>query len=266
MARQPQTQTNTGAPSPDDRAAYNEYIQSRVAGQATTPSITGGSIEDPFMPPARKTYDPIKKSFYMYDGPGLVTKSGRLLLDKDGKPYYYSESSAEQILFSASAAGRAEIIQKLLDAGYMSRSQVGDSRAEINALYSAMMTANFNGLEVKHALDKITSGRPVSVNRGGPVRTYSKTSSQDLARTVKAVSANTIGREISDEEAMQFAQQYQQQEVAYQRSAYAGGTVTEPPSLETAATQFVQRTQPKEESAYRYLGYMNKLFSSIGAI
>lgn len=236
----------------------------KVRNEAST--LTGTlDPEDPYMPPPREAYDPVTRKWYTYQGSGIVLANGRLWTDAQKNPVYYTEAYAEQMLYNSSAANRAVLIQKLVNAGYLSDTQVGDTVSEGRALYNAMMTANFNGRDVLSVLNRIAEGRPITPKRG-PVRTYTKTNSQDLVKAVKDISVETLGRELSDAEAQQFAQNYQAQEIAYQRAAYGGGTVTQPPSLDTAARSFIQGAQPKEESAYRYLGYMNMLFDSVGSV
>lgn len=261
MLKPMQTTTSTGN---SDEVARNQYIQSRIAGEKTYPSATSGSVEDPFMPPPRKIFNRATGKWEDYSGPGLVNSQGILLVDGNGRPFYYTEGSAEQILFNMSAAERAKTMQKLVSAGFIDKSRVGDYNSEANALFSAMTTANFNGLELQYALDKMIEGRPVSMNRTGAVRTYTKTATQDIVAAAKRLSMDMTGRELDDAMAGQFADQYQQQEVAYQRSAYAGGTIMQPPSIDTALSKFIEGAMPKESGAYKYLGYMNKLFNMIG--
>lgn len=233
-------------------------------------AITSSASGDVYSPPKRKA---IRNGKWVdYDGPGLVTENGTLLtVDSQGNLttsggttfYYDPEADARKFYAGMSPTMRIAITEQLVAGNFLSASNIGDYDAELYAMKQLMDYANTMGKEWRFALkEKVLTGP--ARRTGGPAVTYRTSNTADLTRAVKQVAQGTIGREISDAEAAAFAKEYQQQEVSYQRAAVKGGEVMAPMDLETAATQFVERTQPKEAGAYQYLGYMNKLFSMIG--
>lgn len=200
--------------------------------------------------------------------PGLVNSLGKFVTPQSGELYYNLDADPRMLYGSLSPSGRNMLLKQLVSAGFLDPDYVGDYRSEIIALTEAMDFSNSIGLEVGNALQQRSAagGWQRGGRGGGAVQVYRLSSPQDLTRFVKTIAQDTIGRELTDTEAAGFIQQYQQQELAYQRSAYAGGSAVEPPSAETAAINYVRSVVPKEESAYRYLGYMNMLFDSVGSV
>lgn len=200
-----------------------------------------------------------------YDGPGLVSRSGNVL-QRDGKPFYYDPNEAYDV-YAVSPENRRVMLEKLVRAGFLSEGSLGNFNSEINAIAEWLDYSNTVGLERNYALDERIAGTPLKSKKsasGGQTYVYRTTAPEDLQTIAKRVSQDVLGREISDAEASQFASMYQQQEVNYQRSAYAGGVVSEPMTMETAARNFAQNVAPDEAAAYNYLGYVNKLFDMIG--
>lgn len=198
----------------------------------------------------------------------LVNSTGGFSLPQSGEQFYNLDADPRMLYGSSSPAGRNLLIKQMVSSGFLDPNYVGDYASEIRALTEAMDFANAIGLEVGNAMSQraAAGGGRRGGGGGGQVRTYRLSAPQDLTRYVKSVAQDTIGRELTDAEAAGFIQQYQQQELAYQKAAYAGGSAVEPPAAETAAINYVRSVVPKEESAYQYLGYMNMLFDSVGSV
>lgn len=258
---QPQKPVTPSAENNSDLTAEAKNVWAAVGGAAAN---------DIYNPPPRKAIRNGKE--VMYDGPGLVSENGTLLtrdaagnlVTSGGTPFYYSiESDARKFYAGMSPAMRIAITEQLVAANFLSASNIGDYDAELYAMQKLMDYSNTMGKEWKYALkDRVLTG-PARRNTGRAA-TYRTSNTADLVTAVKQVAKETIGRELTDQEAAGFATEYQKQELDFQKAAATGGTVMEPMNLETAATQFVQRSQPKETAGYQYLGYMNKLFNAIG--
>ena len=192
-----------------------------------------------------------------YTGDGLV--GGEQIVTTN---YYDLTFDTNRIYAGWSPTERVTYMKRLVDGGFLSPGGVGDVASELNAVEKLLYYSNVVGRVWGEALDVRLSSQPVV--RSGGQRSVQLSSPQDLAKVAQSVAQNTIGRGLTEDELNKFVQSYQQQETAFQRAG--GGTVIQPPSMDVAAERFIQESQPKEESAYRYLGYMNKLFSSIGAI
>lgn len=249
-----------------------------MARDTQSRSSTTGSVEDyrtrlrasstptgdlPFRPGTRVVVQGGKLT--TYDGPGLVSRSGQVLL-RNNQPFYYDPNEAYDV-YAVSPEQRRVMLEKLVRAGFLSESAVGNFNSEINAIAEWLDYSNTIGLERNYALDQKISTTPLRSAKGatgGQTYVYRTTSPQDLTMIAKRVSQDVLGREISDAEAAQFASMYQQQEIGYQKAAYAGGVITEPMTMETAARNFAQNIAPDEAAAYTYLGYMNKFFDMIG--
>lgn len=244
------------------------YTSPTVGGMdAVSQQIMGiaGATEWPYAP----GYRPILRNgqLVLSNDPGLVNAYG-IVVQPFGQQYYNLDTDPRYMYGSLGPSERQLLLKRLVESGFLDSDYVGDYASEIRALAEAMDFSNTVGLELTNALGQRIAGgggrRPGG--GGGAVRVYRTTNPQDLVALVKTVSQDRLGRELTDQEAAGFVQQYQQQELSFQRGAYAGGQVTEPPSPEIAAINYVTTAAPKEESAYRYLGYMNMLFDSVGSV
>lgn len=193
------------------------------------------------------------------DAAGRVDAAGNLI-----PGYYDLTQDPRQTYGSLNPAGRKLLTESLISAGFLDPDYATDFSSSITALTEAMDEANTLGLELDNWLQQKAAGAPRRTT-GGATRTYRTTNTQDLVRIVNQVAQDTIGRKLTDDEAARFASSYQSQEVSFQKAAYGGGSVMDVPSLETSAMSFVQQARPQEEAGYKYLGYMNQLFDSIGA-
>lgn len=194
----------------------------------------------------------------VYDGDGLVTQDGRILTSENGEPYYYDLDRDSEIVFSSlSGSSRISQMEKLFQAGFISESGIGDFTQEINAIRDWLYFSNVQGLEKDNALNARLAGGPLQTSRRGGVGRR-VTNPEDVKVVANQIAQQTLGRELTDEEANQFVQVRRGQELA-------GGAV-QAPSLDVAAQGFAQQIAPTEANAYKYLGYMNKLFTSLGGI
>lgn len=203
----------------------------------------------------------------VWTGPGLIKADQTLVRLDDKKRTIKTEYDLNiepaMYLVGLNPSDRAVQMRLLADAGFIDRGSIGDYASELRAITNAMEMANFAGLEWGNAVRQRISGQPVG-RTGGGVRTYRTSSPDDLKKIGNKVAQQTLGREFTQAEADQFVQAYQQQEIQSQRSAYGGGTVQDAPSMDVAAETFAQQAAPQEAAGYKYLGYINQLFDSIG--
>lgn len=200
-----------------------------------------------------------------HTGEGLVTSDGSFVRDQSGsiKVSYNLDVEPGVYLASLSPSERVAQMKLLANAGFIDSGSIGDYAAEMRAITNAMETANFAGLEWGNAIQQRLSGGPVKTSGAG-VRTYRTSSPDDLKKIGNSVAQSTLGRAFTEEEANRFVQAYQQQEIGVQRASYGGGVVQQPPAVDVAAETFAQQSSPQEAAGYKYLGYMNQLFNSIG--
>lgn len=201
----------------------------------------------------------------VWTGAGLIKSDQTLVRSSSGaiKTEYDLNIEPAMFLVSLNPSDRAAQMRILADAGFIDRGSIGDYASELRAITNAMEMANFAGLEWGNAVRQRISGQPVG-RTGGAARTYRTSSPDDLKKVGNKVAQQTLGREFTQAEADQFVRAYQQQEIQFQRSAYGGGTVQEAPSMDVAAETFAQQAAPQEAAGYKYLGYINQLFDSIG--
>jgi hypothetical protein len=119
------------------------------------------------------------------------------------------------------------------------------------------------GITAERALEEIKRGEPVKTGGTG-VRRYRVSSPEDLKVVAKRMAQETIGRSFTEDEANQFVAAYQQRELQAQQQYFAGGVSTEAPSADVFAQQFAQQIAPTEANGYKFLGFMDSIFRSIG--
>lgn len=200
---------------------------------------------------------------------GLYDANGNRKTPPSGELYYNLDKDPTMYYGSLGPSARELTIRQLVAAGFLDEDYTQDFVSVISALEEAMYFSNVYGLELNNALQQRVAGGPIrkgGKRAAGPVQVYQQSSPADLLTLVKSVSQQQIGRELTDQEAAAFISDYQSQQVAYQRAAYGGGVVTEPPSAEVAAINYLKNRFGREESAYQYLGYMNMFFDSIGVL
>ena len=269
----------------DGTLVAQDQFESQLAGANNISSTT------PYRPGERLIN--VNGQSVSYKGPGLVTRDGQILrsgvsaygqyyasrvqaqggsgagaLGPDGQgggsTYYYDLEQDPRMFYSVAPAQRNEMLNRLVQGGFLDKRAIGNFSAEIGAITEWLDYSNTLGLEANFALDEAITGGRGQVSSGVQARTYRTTSTEDLVRLSKKVAQDIIGRELTSDEAARFAQTYQSQEVAFQKGMYGGGTVQEPMSPDVAAQVFAEQAAPQEAAAYGYLGYMNKLFSALG--
>ena len=237
-------------------------IKEIIASTAPAGTTTVDTSAPGYKPPPRYAKDNQGK-WYVYDGPYLVDASGKIS-DK-----YYDTSNEPGIIYAKlTPAERLEILNKLNDSGFYTGGTIGNYASDLNAISALLEYSNNAGISREVALNQIvTSGVTAPPTKtGGPARTYRTSNTDDLKVMAKKISQDTLGRTMSDEELSRFADSYQKSEIDYQKSVYAGGTVEEMPDANVAAQEFSQELAPTEANAYKYLGYVDKFFNSIGGV
>jgi hypothetical protein len=212
----------------------------------------GGGAD--YSPPARLVVK--DGNWTAYEGDGLVTQEGSLLTDDKGNPYYYDlERDTEIVYSSLSPTSRAQQMERLYQAGFISESGIGDFTQEINAIRDWLYFANLQGLEKNNALNARLASGPTQVRRGtGVARRV--TNPEDIKVIANQVAQQTLGRALTDQEAAQFVGIRQGQELA--------GGATQPMSIDVAAQQFAEQVAPTEANGYKFLDSINMIFRATG--
>lgn len=147
----------------------------------------------------------------------------------------------------------------LIAAGLMSRSGlrpgVYDDRTR--AAYKKLLEfANRQGINRADALQRLIEGTTRG-GGGGPTRAplvVQLTNPDTIRRLIDQTAPDIIGRRLSDAETQQLIGAYQSLESSAQRGAYntatAGGTVTEPPDLQTFAEKKAKELHPLEADTF----------------
>ena len=220
----------------------------------TISAIQGAGSAADYSPPSRLVVQ--NGNWTVYDGDGLVTQDGRILTDNNGNPFYYDlERDTEIVYSSLSPTSRAKQMEELYQAGFLSESGIGDFSQEMNAVRDWLYFANLQGLERDNALKARLAGGPMQMRRGGGV-VRRVTNPEDIKVIANQVAQQTLGRGLTDEEAARFVGIRQGQE-------RVGGAV-QPMAIDVAAQQFAEQIAPTEANGYKFLGYMNRIFSAAG--
>jgi hypothetical protein len=251
----PTTTPNTGTTVPTISGIYG----------AVAP--TGGTTTDatdapPYLPPPRYAKDENGK-WIVYDGPGLVTLDGKI------SEVYYDVTNDPGIIYAGmTPAERLDVLSKLNDSGFYTAGNIGNYASDLNAISAWLEYSNNAGVDREAALGQIVSSGATmpKTGTGGTPRTYKTSNTDDLKVMAKKISQDTLGRMMSDEELSRFVASYQQSEIDYQKSVYSGGTTEDMQPADIAAQQFSQELAPTEANAYKYLGYVDQFFNSIGGL
>jgi len=232
---------------------------------ATPPAGTTTTEEEnlpPYLPPPRYAKDDNGK-WYVYEGPGLVTLDGQI-----SEVYYDINDDPGKFYAAMTPAERLEVLSKLNDSGFYTAGNIGNYASDLNAISAWLEYSNNAGLDREAALNQIvsTGATMPKTSSGGTPRTYKTSNTDDLKVMAKKISQDTLGRMMSDEELSRFVASYQQSEIDYQKSRYAGATTEDMQPADIAAQQFSQELAPTEANAYKYLGYVDKFFNSIGGL
>ena len=216
----------------------------------------------PYAPPPRYAKDPNGR-WYVYEGSGLVTLDGKI-----SDLYYDINDDPGRIYAGMTPAERLEVLGKLNDSGFYTAGNIGNYASDLNAISAWLEYSNNAGLEKEAALNQIVTAGATMPKKttGGTPRTYRTSNTDDLKVMAKKISQDTLGRTMSDEELSRFVASYQQSEIDYQKSMYAGRTTEDMQPADIAAQEFSQELAPTEANAYKYLGYVDKFFNSIGGL
>lgn len=246
--------TGTTVPTFDDIQNSNPPAGTTTTGTTTVP---------PYLPPPRYAKDSNGK-WYVYEGPGLVSLDGQI----SQVDYYDINNDPGRIYAGMTPAERLEVLGKLTDSGFYTAGNIGNYASDLNAFSAWLEYSNNAGLTREAALNQIvTTGATIpKKGSGGTPRTYRTSNTDDLKVMAKKISQDTLGRSMTDEELSRFAATYQQSEIDYQKSMYAGRTTEEMQQPDMAAQEFSQELAPTEANAYKYLGYVDKFFNAIGGL
>jgi hypothetical protein len=196
----------------------------------------------------------------LYTGPNLVDENNQVT--NLGK-YDVSEESAKYIWGSMKPAERQRIMDILDNSGLYS-GQRGYAN-DINAIQMWLDYSNTQMITRSRSLLEMQKNPPGGGGRGGSYRPRFRVSAaEDLRVVANQIAKQTLGREFTTDEAARFVSAYQQREVQAQQAALGGGTFAEAPSPDVAAQGFAQQVAPTEANGYKFLGFMNKIFSATG--
>lgn len=226
--------------------------------------LSGYQPTTQYKPPARTTI--IDGESVQYTGPGIVDSRGNLV----SETYYDPDVDAGNLYASLAPDALARLTDTLFRKGFYRSGEPGDFISDKNAIANLYDYANIYGRDITWAVNNLRSTVPDSAAMSrvgsGVARRYRVSSADDLRFLANRVAQDTLGRELSADEQQRFIAAYQGQEMQAQRAAYSSSTFMEAPSADVAAQQFAEQAAPTEANAYKYLGYVNKLFSAVGGI
>lgn len=195
-----------------------------------------------------------------YTGSGLVNRRNVI---EQGQ-YDITEGLIRDVYSSLQGDLRQNTFDILEAKGfYGSGGRSGDPSDDLRAISQWLDESNLAGYTKERYLDELMKN-PDRVRKTGGARRYQVSNPEDLKAVFKRVAQDTLGRAFTDQEASQAVQSYQQQELAAQQAAYAGGTATQVMGADVFAQQFAQQVAPTEANGYKFLGYMNQLFRAAG--
>lgn len=242
-----------------------------TTGQQTLFGATGQQYtqEPDYYPPPRPAKDPVfapadwtpanRYDSYIYGGPGIVdTATGQVkLFDQQGNPRFYRYEDATEEFYSMPAARRDAIMDYLDNQGF----NVDDTVSAIGSMWQVMQLANNRGIDYEQTMMEL-SKYGVKKTPSAPV--YRVTAAADLRAVANEVAKQTMGRELTEDEAARFVTERQQAEVSYQQGG--AGMMEQLPNVSVAAEGFAKGAAPTESAAYTYLGKVNKLMGMLGAV
>jgi hypothetical protein len=194
----------------------------------------------------------------LYRGVNLVGLNNTV----ERAPYDITEEYVRTQYGDIKAEDRADLFLTLDKYGLLS-GDPNNFTSQLNGLANLLDYANTMGITAERALEEIKRGEPVKTGGTG-VRRYRVSSPEDLKVVAKRMAQETIGRSFTEDEANQFVAAYQQREVQAQQQYFAGGVAAEAPSADVFAQQFAQQIAPTEANGYKFLGFMDSIFRSIG--
>lgn len=210
------------------------------------------------------TYSPgerlivVNGKWQVYKGPGLVDANGKVVTES----YYNLTAEPGRLWASYNPRERAEKMEQLVAAGFLSTAGLDDYSSQINGIAQWLQASNYLGLEKENTLATLIAGGP-KISRGGGSPKYVVSNPDELKLIAKKVSQETLGRELNDEDIDRFVKAYQAQELQAQRGS---GVTTRMAGADVVAQEFAQESAPTEAAAYEYLGYVNKFVDAIGSL
>ena len=200
----------------------------------------------------------------IYEGPGLVNAKGGIERIQGSTYVYDIENEPGRLWASYNPRERAEKMDQLVSAGFLSTAGVDDYSSQLNGIAQWLQASNYLGLEKENTLATLIAGGP-KIKRGGSGGTpsYVVSNPDELKLIAKKVSQETLGRELNDEDVDRFVKAYQAQELQAQRGS---GVTTRMAGADVVAQEFAKESAPTEAAAYEYLGYVNKFVDSIGSL
>lgn len=202
---------------------------------------------------------------YMYNGPGLVDSTGRILTRLNPEtgqeePYQYDpRQDGFNAYVTATPEEREMVADTLRDKGF----KIETYQDYVDGYSFLFSQANDAGLSFDRAFKEFKRYAPDVKPKAKAAPTYRVTSAADIKAVAKEVAFKTLGRNFTDAEADQFVKTYQQMEVSAQQRAAGGGVVEAQPDIGVAAQQFAEKTAPGEAGATRYFGHVNAFMSSL---
>lgn len=242
----PPTTTPPGSSGP---GAVTENLDNANNQDVTTETVT-------YNPPDRLIVENGK--WKIYDGPGLVDAQGKIITTGN----YDLTNTPGQIWASYNPRERAEKMEQLVAAGFLSTAGFDDYSSQMNAIARWLQASNYLGLEKENTLATLIAGGS-KFSRGGGSPKYVVSNPDELKLIAKKVSQQTLGRELNDEDIDRFVKAYQAQELQAQRGS---GVTTRMAGADVVAQEFAQESAPTEAAAYEYLGYVNKFVDAIGSL
>jgi len=198
----------------------------------------------------------------------------------------------------------ARMQRKLIQAGLLDPKEVSKfgvwTRTEAQAYEAVLSHANLHGQSASQALSWLSQNPPEAAKDTGQGQStpliYRLPNARDVARTADDVASATLGRKLTDEERSQFVSAYMQTVRSSQYSSWAvsqqqdaamaGGasapfsldgetakgaaaaasapSVYDAPSMNTAAADFAQRSDPGGVEAHGAADFYAKLLDTIG--
>ena len=224
------------------------------------PTSTGVVTESRYNPPPRNAR--VNGVWTTgYSGPGIVDKRNNLVFGPNMQPYYYDLYNDPTIEYvSMSEDRRASVLERLDLRGL----PVDTPEQAISSIGYLMEFGNTIGRDWETALREYERLSPPKVDVQAVTR-YRVTNSQDIAAVADQTAQRTLGRKFTADELKRFVGAYQQQELQAQQAFQAGGVVEGAPAVDVAAQSFAQQIAPTEANAYKYLGYVDQLFGSLGS-
>jgi hypothetical protein len=202
----------------------------------------------------------VNGKWQVYNGPGLVDAQGKIVTES----YYNLSAEPGRLWASYNPRERAEKMEQLVSAGFLSTAGLDDYSSQLNAIAQWLQASNYLGLEKENTLASLIAGGPqIRRGGGGGSPKYVVSNPDELKLIAKKVSQETIGRELNDEDIDRFVKAYQAQELQAQKSS---GVTTRVAGADVVAQEFAQESAPTEAAAYEYLGYVNKFVDAIGSL